>query len=781
MKVRNILYRFLLVFSLVIPGLGNNKVLIQTFPQKQLQSAETIFTHFFGDSCFIILENGELSFYSKKIKTNIPFILNQDIPWNFVTQLKFKEPVILYNLNLDIDWYISINQGKQWRKIDSRSLKITSPGTYDFRFSYTPSDSNDPLRILSPKKYPGFWTPLFYQKLKPLHFTFVDFQRIDQRALFRVEVTDSSFLNKKLFFAYKVNGISNTFTKTFSSMSEDLSIAFPLNTPIKGNANLYNFKISIYHKKRPIKLFEKTFSVSDFQYHAPYFLLNQEKFQLRIIHIQPDFMYASLYVNPDLLQNIFIKLKKLGFNAIIIPANYLSPLVLHLANKNGMFTIPDNINEHNYLSLYSYGFLNIVYSLGPVLFSSSARLKQTIRNQFYFKRFYVRSNDFTLSKISSHEIPIYYMEYLEPEITTSLLHEWNKSGGIFEYAGYGFTYIDSLRLRFNPFHAFLSILNILKEKSRIPASYAMIWLHPFLNKYPISYWENGSFFRSPPMVFLNNKSVQDKTLSPFLDIANSPLPHYIESPEKLPANSLWYIATGLIVFFLFIFYFKSLKPFQVYFLRALRRSRSFFMDLNEKIAVPWNETLLLNTFIGMGLALSLGSFANLYYKMLPVNLIINIFSNSPSLAEKILYIFSKPYLNILLFFVLYWIYLFLLSIISKICALIFRRSMRFRYAFAMVSWSHIWFSLTILSGMILYNTIIRYSIGIEFLYLLVFLFVISFLRLLNALKISLGILKYKINLFFFLFLLLIGIILYFTNYPFKEVWDSLMRLNALYF
>jgi hypothetical protein len=82
--------------------------------------------------------------------------------------------------------------------------------------------------------------------------------------------------------------------------------------------------------------------------------------------------------------------------------------------------------------------------------------------------------------------------------------------------------------------------------------------------------------------------------------------------------------------------------------------------------------------------------------------------------------------------------------------------------------------------MVIYNTLLRYSVMPYLIYALFIIWIFSIYRLINGMKISLGILKSKIHLFFMVIVVLLVIIVYLSNFPFIRTWEFINQFKHLY-
>ncbi|GAB4172589.1 MAG: hypothetical protein Kow00108_07270 [Calditrichia bacterium] len=779
------IYVFSLLFLIVMllqSSLASQKLIIQKYNEESKHALKQEYSLFYGDSVRLFEGEGELRIKELRIKTEYPFILNQDYSWEFYVSHQIESPTVIYNNNPDIKWYYSNDQKASWHEIKAASLKVLHAGTLYLKFIYEADNTFQPLPMYQPEKFPGFWQPIFAVKLKPISFQFVDFKKIDQKCLFQVEINDSSLLEKNLTFIYSVNGATKSFTKTFSSTTEMVSISLPLKIAIYNQTDDYEMIIKHRHKLKEYVLSSIRFRLDDFQYHPPNFLFNQEKIQLNVLTLQPDFRNSGIYQNPELLKGFLMKAQELKFNALNVPMEVLSPALIHIARDLNFFIFADKMNSATFKYFYTTGLLNSAHVSGFIWNEApDPEIKSYVHN-YIIMRYLLNSAVNRSISIQSSVLPIFSLEQFSDANFNLLMNMVKSYGGIVENRGYGYTITDSLRLKFKSEEAFSNTITKLKENLRSKVSNSIFHLSSFQNKYMVADWmlKNPEMESRYPYSLMDGGKVKIREYSDLITSLNSDLPIYLQTETTTSGAAAWYIGTGIINFFLFLFYLKTLKPFQMYFSRALRRSRSFFMDLYEKIAVPWNETLLLNTFNAMGFALTAGILCHLFYDNLPVNYLINIILVKPVIAYYFMVVSHIPYLNIIMFFILYWLYLFLFAVLIKLAAVIFRRRLRPGFAFALTSWGHILFVVLIPTGMVLYNMILRYSFGTEFIYAILVVLFFSWLRLLNGLKLSLGILKYKINLFFIFILLLAGLGIYFSGYPFRDVLNHLREFKLLY-
>jgi hypothetical protein len=778
-KKISLIYLFVFIGVIFSNLFGARQILLQQFDQKNLIQNQILLSRFTGDSCRIIHQAGTLYVSNQKISAFFPFVLNQDISWTFVTSYTFEEPSIVYNYNMMLQWYYSIDNKNSWIPVTGAQLKVQKNQNYWFKFVYTSKHEYNPLRLIHPEFSPGFWVPIFYQPVKPIVFHFMNFRKIDQKCILSAEVMDSTLLHKKLFFIYDVNGVQIRFNKTFKEKKETLIISLPLSSALHNQSNHYSLTFYLNYRLKRHKIAFFSFYTDDFQFQAPHFLLDQEKFQIRATRIQPSFEFASAYMAPDLFKNIFRKLKQTGFNSVILDSRYMSPILLQLARQVGIFIIADHTYSNDIPFKKFPGLYNSIYVVGSILDRIPANIVIP-ESHLVFQRIRIRKPVFPVPNQNRRIIPVFSFIYLDYELYLRLYNIWKQTGGLLEFNDLGYTFNDSLRLRYNVNQQSARLINYLKERSHIPTSYIFAWLHPFQNQTPLSQWKSDSFFQSPPSVILTRSGFQMDRFQSFLKIANSRLPLYLNLPFDASKSGIWFVFMGIIVFFLFIFYLNSLKPFQLYYSKAIRRNRSFIMDLNEKIAVPWNETLLLNFLTALGFAITFGALLHLYYNHLIFNILLNIICILPDVSSRVLYILKTPFLVISCLFLLYWIYLFTLSLVVKFSSFVFRRFIRFKYSFALVSWSHILFSLFIFIAMVIYNTLLRYSVMTYLIYALFIIWIFSIYRLINGMKISLGILKSKIHLFFMVIVVLLVIIVYLSNFPFIRTWEFINQFKHLY-
>lgn len=780
--MRNRLLTFLVLIGLFLAvSAGTNKLLMYSPENLAESEVSGELTRYYGDTCWVHSASGVLRIMGIQKSARIPFILNGDLPWEFVHTITPSRDITLFQTNPTIHWFYTDQENNEWMEIKSNWINLKKDRTYRFLFRYRPLRQSNSTEAIDPVFHSGFWSPLFYMITRPLRLILLDHDRIGQQFLFRLFITDSTLIGKTVILKALINQSSRTYFVQINNFEQILTIPIPQKSTLRMEKDGYQILIQLESNRESIPLFRKTLTIPDLQFHSGNFLLNQENFSFTAFYWVPTLSYAQLFYSPAMLNKIMATLRNQGFNSFILDVRHLSPLVLQLAATHHLFVIA-TARDSSAIRKNSLIGLNPSFLIPAVIVPPSFSSHQIhYERQFLLHQIYVRSSDFLTNQLYSNAIPFYVLENYSSNTLSKVAERVSTGGGFLGFSGVGYTLNDSIGYSFDPLSKYFEVINKIKSSSKKPVSGAFLWLHPFPNNKSLIFRHQRSFTTENPFVLLGNDGAIRTEWLPYSRALQSPFPVYPEFPPSDDPFQWLFITLSLANAILFLTFLKSYKPFQIYFLDALRRSRSFYLDLYEKIAIPWNETYWFNTFCGLGVAITLGVIFYANMPQLPLLLSVNLLFSHSFFTDLIFKGLNFPLILILLFFLAYWAGIILFSLLTKIIATIFRKSIRYRYAFAIISWAQIYHIIFVFIGLFAYKLTVHLNFSKEILYIMGIVALLSLFRIVTGLQITLGIMKKKIYLVLLILLAIISGTFYFIGFPIIEIAKELQHLFQVYY
>jgi len=765
---------FILLLFLISTSIAK-ELALKKISDPDLKEQEKYFSEVYGESIIIPRLNGMLKVGDVSYKTSAPFYLNNNVSWGFSFKFSSKKYYELVNDNSFLKWYKKSENGG-WKEIKGSKFQFIEDREVEFLIKYKKANTDFQVKNpLQPQPFCGFAVPLYLKKTdqSPFKISVNDYS-LDNTIRISFTNIDSVLLGGKFILMLSTPSGKVYHTSKFLFNEETQHIVTKINK-IVPQKNSFNVTITAYVSNR--KIFEKNFLLNkkSYSYHPPYFEMNGNPVQLFPVKFIPNFNYISLFLKPSLQKEIFLKLKGEGYNSIIIPAEYFNPVVLKNSVESGLAVILNNVNEDIYVNIIQKGWVGQNLTSGFVWKEDEMSGSQLFKGIHFCAMNLI--ND-SIPKIPNEKFaPYLKLSYNYSGFLSKIVELYKTKGGLLVNSGFHYNKSDSIiahEMYFN------KTINLFKLNSHNPVSACMFNLTAHNSIYPFSFVNNvQNEFHKFPNYLLDSNGFKEKESKNFITFAKSPVPETVMI-KNYNNNEFLFILFGVLNFFAFTFYLLRLKSFKLYFMRAIKNPHGFFMDLNEKIAVPWSETLFLALFTGIGLTTTLGSFLSVFNKSLVSNNIFNLIFIKPELTKLLFKALDKPITLIITGFVLYFLYLFFLTISIRLSFFIFKKRIKMKHCWAISVWSHVLLAIYILFGLIAYNSIVLLHVSYEFWMFLAFVLLLSFFRFNRAIFITSGFKLYRIYLVSFLFVGIIISIFYFADYPFTQTYFSIKMLMKLY-
>ena len=769
----NITVFILLLFS--ISSLISKELALKKISDPVLKEQEKYFSEVYGESIIIPRLNGILKVGDVSYKTSAPFFINYNISWEFNFKFSSEKNYEVVNDNNFLKWYKK-NKSNRWVEITGSKFQFLENREVEFLIKYKKANTDFQVENpLQPQPFCGFAVPLYLKKIdkSSVKISVNDYSS-DKTVKLLLTNIDSSFGGEK--FVLKLSTASGKVyhTSKFSVNEEKQLVEANINKIVPPKHN-FNLTVTAYVFNRQI--YEKTFLLNknSYSYHPPFFKMNGNPIQLYPVKFIPDFNYISLFLKPSLQKEIFLKLKNEGYNSIIIPAKCFNPVVLKNSFESELAVILNNVNKELYININEKGWVDQNLISGFVWKEGELQGSQLLKGIHFCEMNLI--ND-SIPQISNEKFaPYLKLSYNSSGFLSKIVELFKAKGGLLVNTGFHYNKSDSVIAHETYFK---KALNLCKITSNNPVSACMFNLTVYNSIYPFSFVNNmKNEFHKFPNYLLDANGFKHKESKDFITFAKSPVPEIIIIKSFNNNNEFLFILFGVLNFFAFAFYMLRLKSFKLYFIRAVKNPHGFFMDLSEKIAVPWSETLFLSFFTGIGLTTTIGSFLSVFNKSLVSNNIFNLLFIKPELTGLLFKALDKPITIIIAGFILYFLYLLFLTFSIRFSFFIFKKRIKMRHCWAISVWSHVLLAIYILFGLIAYNSIEILHVSYEFWLFLVFILLLSFFRLNRAIFITSGFKLYRIYLISFLFIGITISIFYFADYPFAQTYSSIKMLMKL--
>lgn len=253
--------------------------------------------------------------------------------------------------------------------------------------------------------------------------------------------------------------------------------------------------------------------------------------------------------------------------------------------------------------------------------------------------------------------------------------------------------------------------------------------------------------------------------------------------EGKSVHSFLYIFVGILNLFFFLVLYKRFKIFRQNVHYSISKPHGFFVNLQERISVPYKQTFFLLVVIALNAALVYSSFTFYYRYDLRLDYLLSFFVKSPDLKAGLLeLIWNQPQFLIFGTIAIAFIFI-LLAIPIKLLALFSSSRVPFSQAIAASVWSAAPFVLLLPLGIFMYNILIAVKSYWILLGVLLYFHAWYYLRWVNGARVLTDKLYSRVFLIFtFLGIALIAGIgyFYYSSGNFLEHLNLLENLSELY-
>ncbi len=529
--------------------------------------------------------------------------------------------------------------------------------------------------------------------------------------------TTGKTLYKKIRYSQEIRGNSISLSGAFPLSSEDLwspAFAERLQFSLKGELTTASGTKTIH--------FGQAFGARKIKIEKQKFFLNGSPLQIKgiTLHFSPVVFNNGNY--HDALKEMFEFLKQLNFNAIRLAHMLPDAVVLHLADSLGLMVFaefpiwryPDEFFTENFLleagknicqqikpyyqnhpSLVAIGLGQEIPlhlpSTQKFMFILNGKLKGNLNILTYISPIPAfplppeRVSDFYLF---DRYLPIHFLH------AEAALRSFALIGKI------GQLRPDLLKSKINDeaHHVNRSLLiknEIFKALNDIQPNGGFVeCLHDWYTEYPNAFDLTKQSQQKVPLGFLDEnrepKSWVKLLADPWQFDDATLLDQY---SEQKPYTNFFSILMTLSTLLFFGIY-RRVPRLRENVWRSLRHSYGFFVDLRERRIIPYFNSITVEMFIALVLAVFLSSQIYFFHKSLWLQEILAIFLIPLGVFKQYLQ-FSQNKLIITTFLFLFFVVIpFIGALILKILAWANRSKIRFRQGFATISWAAaplIWF------------------------------------------------------------------------------------------
>lgn len=225
--------------------------------------------------------------------------------------------------------------------------------------------------------------------------------------------------------------------------------------------------------------------------------------------------------------------------------------------------------------------------------------------------------------------------------------------------------------------------------------------------------------------------------------------------EKRQFGTYIFIIIGLINFFVFLIIFRSFIEFRKNLYRTIRRPHGFFVEVNERRMISYEQSFYLIFILSVNAAVMIGGILYFFRNNLFLDYLLSLIFLHPQLKLYAISLIWEPItlvpaLTILIIFIF-----LLLAIPIKIVSIFREPKVRLRQALAVSTWAGAPFIILLPFGMFFYNLlVVMNSYWILFIVLLYF-HVWYFVRWLNGARVMALITYARVFVYTCIFILIV--------------------------
>ena len=269
----------------------------------------------------------------------------------------------------------------------------------------------------------------------------------------------------------------------------------------------------------------------------------------------------------------------------------------------------------------------------------------------------------------------------------------------------------------------------------------------------------------------------------FYDEESSDKANTFQAPmisEAKSAKSYIYIILGISNLFLFLYSYRRFTEFRHNVNYSLKKAHGFFVNLQERIIIPYGQSLLIIFVVSLNGAIIWDSFSFYFRNNLILDYILSLFFFTPKTKRLISNLIWDQQLFLVVVTILHFIIFYGLALLIKLLSLFGKSRVAFRQSVAVCAWSAVPFLFLLPFGIILYNMLLSLNSYWIIIVVLLYFHVWVYLRWINGTRVLTERRYFRIFIFFtFLGVMISAIILFFYQYQIN-LFDHLRIVYYLY-
>ncbi len=245
-----------------------------------------------------------------------------------------------------------------------------------------------------------------------------------------------------------------------------------------------------------------------------------------------------------------------------------------------------------------------------------------------------------------------------------------------------------------------------------------------------------------PDVFLNPIGLTSlqRQPKPLLELLRNTQVTELKTSNEYPhpvdvSQAYLYILVGILNLFFFLLPFKRFKLFRQNILYSIRKPHGFFVNLQERIYIPYRQSFFMLLVISINSALVMGSLAY-YFRESPVfDYVLSLICISPEIKRMAIEIVWNQIYFLVFGTIFSIIIVYIMAILMKILTLVGFTRVRFGQALAVSIWAASPFVILLPLGIVMYSILLTMKSYWIFLVLLLYFHVLYYFRWINGARV----------------------------------------------
>lgn len=234
--------------------------------------------------------------------------------------------------------------------------------------------------------------------------------------------------------------------------------------------------------------------------------------------------------------------------------------------------------------------------------------------------------------------------------------------------------------------------------------------------------------------------------------------------EEKAARSFLYILIGFLNVVLFLIFYNRYRVFRQNLSYSIRKPHGFFVNLQERISLPFKQSFFLLMAISLNGAIIYSSVAYFFRSNLLFDYLLSLVFYSPYLKHLAAHLVWNQPLFLVTVTVAIILIFYLLALVIKILSLLGSNRVRFNQALTATIWSASPFAILLPLGIFMYSILLTMKSYWILSGVLLYFHVWVYFRWINALRVLTDRLYFRVLLgFTVLFLLMLGGAAYLYN------------------